>query len=141
MIIPRKALMATESINLDKRGGAAATTTTTTSSGCHRCKECPGYSAHDWRNTCNNCKCQRSSHNMFRATSDCCAIDRIGFDPITLGPLGGSNRDNNNAPATLATSSCRARALAEIEGYSWIPTVSTYLNMPSCISTILLNKT
>jgi len=116
--------MATESINIgDKSKGGVA------SSGCHQCKECPGYSAHDWRNTCSNCKCQRSSHNMFRMTSECCAVDRIGFDPLTFGPLGslsGGNpggENNNVAPPTLVTSGCcRARALAEVEGYSWIPT-------------------
>ena len=72
---------------------------------------------------------------MFRMTSECCAVDRIGFDPLTFGPLGslsGGNpggENNNVVPQTLVTSGCcRARALAEVEGYSWIPTVSTYFD-------------
>ena len=69
---------------------------------------------------------------MFRMTSECCAVDRIGFDPLTIGPLGSlsgvnpGGENNNVVPPTLVTSGCcRARALAEVEGYSWIPTVST----------------
>ena len=65
-------------------------------------------------------------------TSECCAVDRIGFDPLTFGPLGSlsgvnpGGENNNVVPPTLVTSGCcRARALAEVEGYSWIPTVST----------------
>ena len=80
---------------------------------------------------------------MFRMTSECCAVDRIGFDPLTFGPLGslsGGNpggENNNVVPQNLVTSGCcRARALAEVEGYSWIPTVSTYY---ICISIPCVN--
>ena len=79
--------------------------------GCNRCKDCPGYMAHDWRNTCTRCKCTRSTHML--VGSNCCAVDRIGFEPlISIG--GGSNS---------VSPGCRAKALAEAEGYTWIPMV------------------
>lgn len=86
--------------------------------GCHRCKECPGYTAHDWRNTCSSCKCPRSSHDSMLIGSNCCAGDRIGFDPL-ISLLGGKQ----GCDSVVSNGGCKAKALAEAEGYSWIPMV------------------
>lgn len=94
--------------------------------GCNRCKNCPGYSAHDcsWRrNTCTNCKCARSLHSNMLVGSNCCAMDRVGFDPL----LSFGNKNENGTAGT--SSNCRIRALAEDMGYTWVPLVSNFYEL------------
>ena len=89
--------------------------------GCHQCKTCLGYTAaNDWRNKCSRCRCPKSSHDLLVIGSDCCAVDRIGFEPLI-----SINKNNNNfldaASSGIGGSKCASRAVAEAEGYTWIP--------------------
>ena len=84
--------------------------------GCHQCKDCSGYTAtHDWRNKCSRCRCPKSSHDLVIGSS-CCAVDRIGFEPLISISKNNNNHDHVNSNGT-----CPIRAQAEAEGYTWIP--------------------
>jgi len=53
--------------------------------------------------------------------ADCCGIDRIGFEQSTWSNTGNEKPNNVN----VKNGSCHWTALAEAEGYKWIPPVST----------------
>ena len=97
--------------------------------GCNRCQKCTSYQpgGQDWRNICTACRCPRNCHDLLIGAT-CCGTDRIGFDHITGSPNPqSSNSSSENSPGESITSStqgCRRKALAEVEGYSWIPHVS-----------------
>ena len=88
--------------------------------GCHQCKDCSGYTAaNDWRNKCSRCRCPKSSHDLVIG-SDCCAVDRIGFEPL-ISINKNKNHLDHGHQAVSSSSKCALRAMAEAQGYTWIP--------------------
>ena len=116
---------------------------------CNRCQNCPGFSSHEWRNTCTTCRCPRSCHDV-SIGARCCGFHRAGFDPTTTtvgppsnvtSPCSSSSSSSQHPPTAQpppqtnvsspsSTSSaagpqtCSRNAAAESSGYAWIPTVS-----------------
>ena len=152
------------------------TTTEETKRSCNRCQNCPGFSSHEWRNTCTSCRCPRSCHDI-SIGARCCGFHRAGFDPSSAAsstgqanPLQTTNsvstipvsvsssvsppsmqppppsgsapsieNSNSASPPTTNTTktnyggaTCSRTAVAEAEGYSWMPPVRSTLTVEFC---------
>ena len=91
------------------KGSTASTASITTADeakrSCNRCQNCPGFSSHEWRNTCTSCRCPRSCHDI-SIGARCCGFHRAGFDQTSqqLQPLQTAN-SGSTMPVSSITSS------------------------------------
>ncbi|XP_034483973.1 prickle planar cell polarity protein 3-like isoform X2 [Drosophila innubila] len=60
---------------------------------CELCKsECPGFAAHDWRKTCQSCKCPREAHAIYQQQTTN-VHERLGFKLVSPADSGVEPRD------------------------------------------------
>ncbi|KRF84141.1 prickle planar cell polarity protein 3 isoform X5 [Drosophila virilis] len=60
---------------------------------CEQCKtECPGFAAHDWRKTCQSCKCPREAHAIYQQQTTN-VHERLGFKVVSPADSGVEPRD------------------------------------------------
>ncbi|XP_034108524.1 prickle planar cell polarity protein 3 isoform X5 [Drosophila sulfurigaster albostrigata] len=60
---------------------------------CEQCKsECPGFAAHDWRKTCQSCKCPREAHAIYQQQTTN-VHERLGFKLVSPADSGVEPRD------------------------------------------------
>ncbi|XP_061395126.1 prickle planar cell polarity protein 3-B isoform X1 [Musca vetustissima] len=60
---------------------------------CEQCKtNCPGFAAHDWRKTCQSCKCPREAHAIYQQQSTS-VHERLGFKVVSPADSGVDPRD------------------------------------------------
>ncbi|XP_017841980.1 prickle planar cell polarity protein 3 isoform X5 [Drosophila busckii] len=60
---------------------------------CEQCKtECPGFAAHDWRKTCQSCKCPREAHAIYQQQTTN-VHERLGFKLVSPAESGVEPRD------------------------------------------------
>ncbi|XP_036671909.2 prickle planar cell polarity protein 3 isoform X4 [Drosophila suzukii] len=60
---------------------------------CEQCKsDCPGFAAHDWRKTCQSCKCPREAHAIYQQQTTN-VHERLGFKLVSPADSGVEARD------------------------------------------------
>uniref|UniRef100_A0A0A1XJS9 Four and a half LIM domains protein 2 n=1 Tax=Zeugodacus cucurbitae TaxID=28588 RepID=A0A0A1XJS9_ZEUCU len=60
---------------------------------CEQCKtNCPGFAAHDWRKTCQSCKCPREAHAIYQQQTTT-VHERLGFKVVSPAESGVEPRD------------------------------------------------
>ncbi|SPP85192.1 prickle planar cell polarity protein 3 isoform X6 [Drosophila guanche] len=60
---------------------------------CEQCKSnCPGFAAHDWRKTCQSCKCPREAHAIYQQQTTN-VHERLGFKLVSPADSGVEARD------------------------------------------------
>ncbi|KAL8575294.1 hypothetical protein ACOMHN_001839 [Nucella lapillus] len=73
---------------------------------CLMCKRCPGFVLHEWRHTCQKCKCPRQVHDVYNYNNSVDILDRLGWLP----PGGGA--PNSIQPVGKD---------GLVGGYIWVP--------------------
>ncbi|XP_065358807.1 prickle planar cell polarity protein 3 isoform X3 [Calliphora vicina] len=60
---------------------------------CEQCiTNCPGFAAHDWRKTCQSCKCPREAHAIYQQQTTS-VHERLGFKVVSPAESGVEPRD------------------------------------------------